>query len=451
MNRKMLLYVVIGIAVAGISALSVKRLSDAEAQKEAVAVEREPLPVRVDRARRGPVAEWIFAEGTARAVRREFLTFEQTGRVVYIGRDAQGAALREGAEVRGPMPGESTGQLIARVDTRDQIETYNEQEAQLAESRQAVSAQRAQLEKARADLDYARTQLERTRELKAQGVIAAQELDQRQTEYDSAQAAYSNAKAALASAENRVRAVAAGLNKAKIGLERTGIFAPFDGVLTYLNVREGDYVTASALDRSSEEAMVRSAAAVVIDPSRFEIVLELPPFDGVRVRAGQKAFVALSDSYLSPVKALAEGRNEAFAPAEVYSVTPAVRPGGRTMLARLRTTANTGGLRDGMYVSAWIVTVSKPDALLVPEDSLVLRDGRPHVFVADAATGTVSLRSLKTGLSGLQSTEVLSGITAEDLVVTEGRHRLVDGGAVRIISEGAAPSQAGDAAPVEGN
>jgi len=57
-------------------------------------------PVRVVTASRQPIQAWVFAEGTARSVRREYLTFERAGRVAFVKRGQDGGDLRAGEPVR---------------------------------------------------------------------------------------------------------------------------------------------------------------------------------------------------------------------------------------------------------------------------------------------------------------------------------------------------------------
>ena len=70
-----------------------------------------PHPVRVAVAESKPIRAWVFAEGAARSVRREYLTFNQSGRVETIADGPGGEPLRAGDPVK-------AGDLLTEPDTR---------------------------------------------------------------------------------------------------------------------------------------------------------------------------------------------------------------------------------------------------------------------------------------------------------------------------------------------
>ena len=71
-------------------------------EEEAAAAEQaQAISVRVARVEQGTIQAWVYAQGTARAGEREFLSFESAGRVAYVD-----PRLDEGDRVR-------RGQVIA--------------------------------------------------------------------------------------------------------------------------------------------------------------------------------------------------------------------------------------------------------------------------------------------------------------------------------------------------
>ncbi|MFH1243718.1 MAG: hypothetical protein V1689_15365, partial [Pseudomonadota bacterium] len=85
LKRKALFVIPLVLLILAVSALGIKRVRDRLEEKASVRVtERLPLPVRCVRAERGPIQAFVFGEGTARAVRRDFLTFEDQGKVTYV-------------------------------------------------------------------------------------------------------------------------------------------------------------------------------------------------------------------------------------------------------------------------------------------------------------------------------------------------------------------------------
>ena len=271
--------------------------------------------------------------------------------------------------------------------------------------------------------------------LLAARVVAQTDVDAAKVRLDSAAAALTSAKARRSSSKSGTTAQEAELTRSRLALEKGSLFAPFDGVVAYLNIEEGDFFYASSLAGKSEDERLGLAPIVVIDPSEFEITLHIPAFESGDIERGQSAVILTSDQ----INEVAAGRrlfNEGLEPtfAEVYAVSPSIDPGSRTVEVKLRTTADDERLRDGEFVSAWIITKVSEDTKLVPFDAIVRHDEGPHAFVVDPSSNTVSARPLQFGIRDMAGMEVLAGLEAGELVVTEGRHAISEGTQVEIVS-----------------
>lgn len=366
------------------------------------APDRAALVVEVATVTRGPVADIVFADGNARAARREFLTFQNEGRVAFLKSNDDGGPLREGDAV-------ANGELLAELDRR--IDDAAAREA------------RAALDTVRATLGNARSELERARRLRDR-----QMLDQ--SRYDAVETSYRQALADVRRAEARS-------DQATAGLSRLQLRAPFDGVVAFVNVREGDYVSPATFDRSSDRAAVRTSPIVVIDPSSFEILVELPVVSGRRVRRGQPAYI-LDGGTLAHVQEFGfeslddvESVDDLLIVGRVASVSPAIDPGSRSIRARVVTDETVEGLSDGGYVTVWIETDRRQDAITLPMEALVSRGDTAYAFVLDPETDLVEQREVSLGLTGEERVEVTSGLAEGEIVVTKGRYRLTTGMRVR--------------------
>lgn len=382
-------------------------VGDTAAASERAATEssRAALVVEVATATRGPVTDIVFADGNARAARREFLTFENEGRVAFLKSNDDGGPLREGDAV-------ASGELLAELDRR--IDDAAAREA------------RAALDTVRAALTNARAELERARRLRTR-----QALDQ--SRYDAVETAYQQALADVRRAEARS-------DQATAGLRRLQLRAPFDGVVAFVNIREGDYVSPAMFDRSSDRSAVRTSPIVVIDPSSFEILVELPVVSGRRVRPGQTAYI-LDGGTLAHVQEFGfeslddvESVDDLLIAGRVASVSPAIDPGSRSIRARVVADEVVEGLSDGGYVTVWIETDRRTDAVTVPMEALVSRGDTAYAFVLDPETDLVEQREVSLGLTGEERVEVTAGLAEGDVVVTKGRYRLATGMRVRPVS-----------------
>ena len=88
-----------------------------------------------------------------------------------------------------------------------------------------------------------------------------------------------------------------------------------------------------------------------------------------------------------------------------------------------------------MFADVNVLAEAKEDTLLVPRSALTLVDEVPTVFVVivDEDSRKAEQRSVTTGLRTKDSIEILSGIEAGEVVVTNGQANLVDGADVVIV------------------
>jgi multidrug efflux pump subunit AcrA (membrane-fusion protein) len=117
----------------------------------------------------------------------------------------------------------------------------------------------------------------------------------------------------------------------------------------------------------------------------------------------------------------------------VFSVNPAISPGGRTIKVKIRTTTKSKNIQDGMFVTTWISAEKKENTLVIPYDSLVYQKNDTFVYVADVNEAIAQLKRIKTGLQGFNAVEVLEGISENDLVITKGRFQISEGTKIKII------------------
>ncbi len=414
------------LAVAALDALLVSAADNTEPSEAPPQDNRDVVAVRLTETERGPLTQWLFAEGVAQAVRKDFLQFERAGRVEFIAKDANGDHLREGSRVAGPTDGERFGQLLARLDERESA-------AEVAQTDAQVAAAGRRVESARAALEQTRQAFERQTSLADRGLVP-------QAVRERVEAAYLTAEAQLHEAEAEVRALSAQADEAKIGLERTALFAPYDGVISLMNIREGDYATGVA-PNTEDPALEANAAVVVIDDSRFEVTLHIPPYEAALVEEGQTAYVGLAGEDIARAVRGDAGANALRG--RVWSVSPSVSLQRRAVAVKVRVEGAEGRLRDGAFVSVWIAAAKAMHAVLVPYAALIQRAAETFTFIYDDKTGTVTRRTVTLGLTGLDHVQVLGGLSPGEQVVAEGHHRLTDGARARPIetdTTGGAPS-----------
>ena len=379
------------------------------------------------------VYDWVLSEGIAQGIRREYLNFERGGKVTFIADDGRGLPVRAGSQVRGPAQGEAFGQLLARVDERSDSELVRQNEAALLAARVKVSQAESQFKQAENNLSLATTNFERTESVWEKRLIAKERFESSRTELLNAKESLSSAKAELAAARSQVTSAIAQLNQAKVGLEKTSIFAPFDGVLRKVSIREGDYWGGPAAAQTDREREA-GAAMVVVDNSQYEITLNIPYYAGDHLAERQKVVIGRSPAALGEA-AKTDFAQGAVTFGEVFSVSPSISLDKRAIEVKVHTSQGAELLKDGLFVTAWIMVAEKHNALTVPNEAIVMRNNRPFVYTVDGE-GKADLQAVSMGIQDLDQVEILDGLSAGMQVITTGKHKLVDGTPVRIVTPG---------------
>lgn len=262
-------------------------------------------------------------------------------------------------------------------------------------------------------------------------MIPKEQYESSRTELLNAEESLKTAKTELANAKNQEKSAIAQLNQAKLGLEKTSIFAPFDGVLRKVNVRKGDFWAGPAGGTSDREREATSAM-VVVDNSQYEVTLNVPYYAAGKLRESQPVFISWSSALLTQ-SAQSQFSDEQVAKGKIFSVSPSISLEQRAIEVKVHTNAGAELLKDGMHVMAWILLDKKEQALMVPNEALVIRNNKPFVFIE--IEGKAKLTAIETGIEGLGAVEVLAGLSAGDKVITVGKHKLVNGTEVRLVQE----------------
>ncbi|WP_239807241.1 efflux RND transporter periplasmic adaptor subunit [Croceicoccus hydrothermalis] len=404
--------------------------SEAESSTQAPAAS-----VRIARASDETIQSYIYAQGTARATRREFLSFQQAGRVTYIA-----PGLDAGSPVR-------RGQLIARIEPARAQSEAAQAEATLAGARTELTASQASLNEAQAQLELARATFERYRVLLAQDSASQQEYDEAEAQLAQARAAVQQARAQVAANRAQIGSARAQRNAADVTVSETRIVSPISGTLARLNIERGRYFSPEYVQAGDESSALSTVPALVIDASQYEITVDIPSFSASGVTVGDDVLIRSNEGMTNAQPGSKSPRAPANTPplpdqefvvrGRVTAISPSLDPLTRTFQAKIRTVSGAGELRDGEFVSLWISGAEAQEALAIPLGAIRFQNNRPFAFVYDPKKGTVVRRDIEVGRSGTDVRAVLSGIRKGEWVVYSGNGRLSGGDRVRILSRSA--------------
>jgi Cu(I)/Ag(I) efflux system membrane fusion protein len=174
------------------------------------------------------------------------------------------------------------------------------------------------------------------------------------------------------------------------------VYAPQDGVVSTLPVREGMFIKPATRIMS------------LADLSSVWLLAEIFERQADWVEVGQSAEVRLSYQP-GPVW---EGR--------VEYIYPSLDPKTRTLKARLRFENPDETLKPNMYANVKIYGGPGDDAIVIPIEALI-RTGREDRVVLALGEGRFASRTVTAGIESGDWVEVLTGIEPGDTVVTSGQ------------------------------
>jgi HlyD family secretion protein len=347
----------------------------------------DPIPVETAVAERGPVTETVTntRAGTIKACQRARLAPPSGGQIAKL-------PVKKGDRVR-------KGQVL--------LELWNDDvSAQLAGAERDELAAQSRADEACVAARVARREAERLVAVLERGLVAVDAVDRAKGEAESREAA-------CRAATQNIRVAQARAAQARATLERLRLRAPFDGVVAEINGELGEFVTPSPV------GIPTPPAVDVVDTSCIYVAAPIDEVDAPRIREGMPARVTL-DAF----------RDRTF-PARVRRVAPYVLD----LEKQARTVEIEAELQDlrsaellpGYSADVEVILQEKRDALRIPTRALV--EGN-RVYVLDPEQERVQMREVQAGLRNWEYTEVTSGLSEGDRVVTSvDREGLADGAA----------------------
>ena len=229
-------------------------------------------------------------------------------------------------------------------------------------------------------------------------------------------------------ARNRLQLL--GMSEEQIGLlERSGkpqmritLYAPINGVIAELGVREGMTVAAGAM-------LFR-----LVDLSTVWVNAEVPETQGGWLRPGTAV----------------EARVPSF-PGEVFrgrvsAILPEVNAATRTLRARVELANPLGKLKPGMFATLGFAAGGGGKALLVPSEA-VIRTGERSVVIVAEGEGRFQQREVEIGFESDGKSEIRKGLAEGERVVVSGQFLIDSEASLRATGTRMEGAESGKAAP----
>lgn len=315
---------------------------------------KDRTQVTVDEVERGTLTAKVSGPGRVRAETTVQVSSSVMGRVVELG-------VEEGDVVR-------KGQFLMRLE-----DVYY---------RSSVEQARARVERARTELATAEREASDAEEQFAKGLISEKSRDAARS-------------VAAALSQSQVEASAA-LKAAQDQFEKTVFHSPINGVVTQLNVEEGENVVTGTMNQPGTVIMTIS------DLADMEVEVEIDETDIVDVRVGQKAEIevdALADTLLA-------GRVTEVGNSGITKMG-GTQEEATSFLVKVLVDDPHEVLKPGMTATVEIVTAVHDSVLNVPIQSVASRTSSSLERTAEGQSEEVAQKR-----SGRQEEDEIEGVFA---------------------------------------
>ena len=408
----------------------------------------------------------VTAVATSKATRQDLVaTVSGTGQIkpktfVNIGATSFGRIthlfVKEGDHVK-------AGQLVAEVESDSAASAVSAQRATIDYNKTTVDSliaaeanAQANVAQAQADLEQKKFDYARAKALYDDKLIAKQDYDAKKAALDVSAATLDQRKAAVIQAKAQTAAQRSQVSQAQAtlrgndyNLSLTQSRAPFDGLVTNIPVREGETVVLGI------QNAVGSTLMTLADMSVVTAEVKVDETDIVNIQLGQPADVSV-DAFPGKVFKghVTEVGDQALLRTTGIATTQSTTGTEEAKDFKVVVTLDQvdDSLRPGLSATAKITTANKPDTLTIPIQALVQRDaaeeaalfkskGKPgpnvptpntkvpttqgvYLLVDDKGRKRVRFVPVTTGVTGATDIEVLSGLKANDEIVT-GRYKVL--------------------------
>ncbi|MDD8020048.1 MAG: efflux RND transporter periplasmic adaptor subunit [Acidobacteriota bacterium] len=412
-HQKMLLITLLVIIIIGLATggywLSQKKPAEkspaAESQLASAATNESqavaPIPVKVAMAEIKDLEKRIKSPGEVYTERNIILKAEVSGvlKRLYV---------QEGRHVH-------QGEILAELDDTSYRLNLEEKEAERLKALSELLLDRLFQEQGlttakseeNLNLKKAEEAFKKAQQSYKDGLISQAQFERARLDYELAQIGSGLKRDEIIASSKGLTQAEVSTKIARMELEKTKITAPFSGIITGIKVAPGESI------ETGRELFT------LVDVSQLKITAKVLETEVSKIKAGREADIRFSAFPGRVFKG------------EVTAVSPIINKEDKTCSVFIGLNNQGEEIKPGMHAEIEIVTEIFPERLLVPQAAVLVRGGRPLVFVIE--NGLAKWRYIQTGQENEQYVEVLDGVKEGEPVIIEGHMTLAHDSAVRIV------------------
>ena len=302
------------------------------------------------------------------------------------------------------------GDVMAVLEIPELQEQLNEDQADIKDAVGQVDRTKEELSRVQAQQNVAHLEYTRLNQVAQNkpGLVAQQEVDDRQGTDLAAQAQVSATQATLQSAQSQLQRAQAKLQHDQVLYDYAKITAPFSGVVTQR------YANLGTLMQSGVNTSTQALPLVQLsEDDKFRLVIPVPESYVPSIHLGD------------PVQVQVPALHRTF-PGKVARFSVDVAYDTRTMHTEVDVPNPSGVLVPGEYAEATLKIDQTGMALSVPPEAVNIEGDMRSVWVIDPS-GKVEKRPVTLGVETPDDVQVLSGVKTGEMVVVGDRSALRSG------------------------
>lgn len=376
-----------------------------EAAEEAQQAQDAPLPVKVQPAVLGDLLISLKSPGEAVADEQVTLKAEVSGIVKDL-------FVKESQRVR-------KGDILMALDDAEyKLDLESAEADRLKNLSDLLLEKQFETEgdispESRAAVNKAQEDLEKARLRFRSGEISQMEYEKASKDFEMALIESGDKKEEIMSAAKGLTQAEIRVKKLQIALDKTVIKAPFSGIVY------------NVLVNNSERISQGMELFSLVNIDRLQVHAKVLESEVGKMQVGREADLKFS------------AYPERIFKGKVTAVSPIINPEDKTCNVIISLDNPRQEIKPGMHAEVEIVTEIHKDRLIIPQDAVLVREGRKLAFIVK--DGLAKWRYITIGLENEDYAEVLEGqsstegIEVGDMVIVEGHFTLAHDARVRIV------------------
>jgi len=300
----------------------------------------------------------------------------------------------------------SKNQVLFTIDSQNVASAVRNAESAIKSAEAAVESAQASFRRTQEQHENALVNLERTKQLYEAGAVPLNQLEQ--AELGASDVNIEIANSQVFQAQVSLENARAALLDAQTGLADYTVRAPIAGVITRLNITQGNVASGGpSLTISNLDSLIMDSNIPENLINYFKVGDQIQ----IRVRSASDAILTGTVQVILPPN-----------------------QGSLTYPLEIKVNNAPSEVMAGMFGEISIATQVSSNTVTIPSSAVTIKDGQSVVFTTEG--DRAKMQVVETGLDDGEYIEILSGIEVGETIISKGQNFLDDGTKIIIVSQG---------------